>query len=287
MIIQMILLLAVWRVEPIDYNIKREKYDDVLKMLGKLFEIPASAGLPSKEQDKAAWEQAREKYFRDWIVMRRNELIADEAKVDKSITYAKAVCAPKYRNNTWAAAFVCVVSQFSAIGPVAIFSSTLIKEIQEKESDFPLSITTGILILGTVGLFGCWLAAVPLWYFGRKTILWTSHLAMGITHVLIAVFYSTEDYVAMYSMMQVFCFLYFFGSGNISYIYPGEICLDQGAGLSVAMVWTTEIILSVTIPFMIDSNMGVSGAFYFYAALNFIGTVYCLCLKETRGLTPI
>lgn len=87
--------------------------------------------------------------------------------------------------------------------------------------------------------------------------------------------------------MQIFCFLYFFGSGNISYIYPGEICIDQGAGLSVAMVWTTEIILSVTIPFMIDSNMGVAGAFYFYAALNFIGTIYCLCLKETRGLTPI
>lgn len=47
MIIQLILLLVVWKVEPIDYNIKRNKDEDVMKMLVKLFDIPQSANMPS------------------------------------------------------------------------------------------------------------------------------------------------------------------------------------------------------------------------------------------------
>lgn len=82
-------------------------------------------------------------------------------------------------------------------------------------------------------------------------------------------------------------FWYYIGTGNVGYIYVGEVCVDQASGFALSALWGTEIILSFLISYMINSPLGVVHTFTCYAVLNAIAFVYVLLMKETRGKTAI
>lgn len=201
------------------------------------------------------------------------------------MTFKEAVFGAKNWRATWISFGMAVMNQFSAIGPVCIFASILIKDIEKKTEDFPINVNSGVLLIGVVAIVSALGGALPLHYFGRRPILIVSHGSLAVTHAIIGILYHYEQYVTMYIFIQFFVFWFYAGTGNVSFIYCGEVCLDQAMGVVLAGLWMTEIILSFLISYMIDSPLGVTFTFVVYAALNFIAFIYCICLKETRGLT--
>ena len=130
------------------------------------------------------------------------------------------------------------------------------------------------------------LGVFPARFMGRKIILTSSHMALAITHAIIAILYGTRNYLAMYAFMQVFIFWFYIGTGNVSFIYAGEACVDQAMGVVLGVRWMTEMIMSFTISFMLASPLGVTYTFVVYAVLNLVAFAFMCTLKETRGKTP-
>lgn len=199
----------------------------------------------------------------------------------------EALFGEEYWRATWMSSFLNIGNQWSAIGPVCIYSSTILKEVMiETDGEFPISIREGVLIVGATTMISALLGALPARYMGRVLILWTSHLALSITHAIIAVLYATRNYMAMFIFMQVFIFWFYIGTGNVSFIYAGEACVDQAMGVVLGVRWMTEMAMSFTISFMLGSKMGVTYTFALYAILNFFVFIFMSTLKETRGKTP-
>lgn len=177
------------------------------------------------------------------------------------------------------------MNQVSAIGPVCIFSGNLLEFIHEKEPDFPIEIRDGILVVGLVSFAGAVLGAIPGRLMGRIPILTSSHLLIAITHAIIGILYEFEYYMSAFIMIQIFILWFYLGTGNVSFIYCGEACVDQAMGIVLGARWLTEIAMSYTISFMLDSPLGVTYTFIVYCGLNVIAFVYFCFMKETRGKT--
>lgn len=143
------------------------------------------------------------------------------------------------------------------------------------------------MIIGVVALISSWVGAFPARYIGRIKLLAVSHFALCITHAIIGVLYFYEQFVIMYLFIQFFVFWFYIGTGNVSFLYIGEVCVDKAMGIALSGLWGTEIILSFLISYMIDSPLGVTYTFVTYAILNFIAFIYALMMKETMGKTPI
>jgi predicted MFS family arabinose efflux permease len=143
-----------------------------------------------------------------------------------------------------------------------------------------------VLLIGVVAIISAWAGAIPLNYFGRRPILVVSHFSLAVTHACIGILYHYKQFVVMYVFIQFFVFWFYVGTGNVSFIYCGECCVDQAMGVVLAGLWMTEIILSFLISYMIDSPLGVFWTFMVYAFLNLVSTFYSLCLRETKGLGP-
>lgn len=195
----------------------------------------------------------------------------------------------RYWRSTWLCFGLGIVNQVSAIGPVQIFSGSLLKIIKEETGgEFPISITAGVMIIGINGFVSAVLGAIPARYFGRMTILlWTTMLIV-IFHAAIGVLFEFKYYTAMYICMQLFIMFFYVGAGNVAFIYFGEACVDQAMGVVLGGRWFTEMFMSAVKLYMIDSPLGVTYTFVIYAALNLLGFFFCLIfLKETRGLSPL
>lgn len=156
----------------------------------------------------------------------------------------------------------------------------------ETNGEFPITIREGVLIVGIVTMISAILGVFPARYMGRVVILTSSHLSLAIVHALIAILYAQKSFIAMYVFMQVFIFIFYIGTGNVSFIYCGEACVDQAMGVALGLRWMTEMTLSFLISFMIDSEMGVVYTFVTYSVLNFIAFIFMCFLKETRGKSP-
>lgn len=218
--------------------------------------------------------------------MRRDELKRAEARA-KSISFKTAVFGEDYYRATWMSAGLNIGNQFSAIGPVCIYSSTILKEIMiATDGEFPISVRSGVLIVGISTMVGAIAGVFPARYMGRVLILTSSHLGLAITHAIIAILYHYESYMAMYVFMQIFIIIFYIGTGNVSFIYAGEACVDQAMGVVLGVRWLTEMAMSFTISYMLASPLGVTYTFVVYAVLNFIAFVFMCFLKETRNKTP-
>lgn len=269
-----------WKYEPLDFLIKRDRDAEALKFLPQIYNIPTR-----KNVDKSD-KEAVNAYYQGFIDKRRVELVAAEAEASK-VTFKEAVFGTDYYRATWMSACLNIGNQFSAIGPVCIYSSTILDEImKETNGEFPITIREGVLIIGTVTMLSAFLGVFPAKFMGRVLILTSSHMALAITHAIIAILYYVRSYVAMYAFMQIFIFWFYVGTGNVSFIYAGEACVDQAMGVVLGVRWMTEMVMSFTISLMIASPMGVVWTFVVYSVLNLVAFTFMCFLKETRGKTP-
>jgi hypothetical protein len=107
-VFQAIFCLAIFKWEPIDYLIKKQTKEadaDAEKLVALLYSVPKGSTKDPKE------------VFANYVVLRRDELIADEAS-QKKISFKEAVFGEKNWRSTWLCFGLGIVNQVSAIGPV-------------------------------------------------------------------------------------------------------------------------------------------------------------------------
>ena len=110
---------------------------------------------------------------------------------------------------------------------------------------------------------------------------------MSITHLLIGIFITTEQYEACFAFIIGFICIWQTTHGNIDFIYFAEVCVDQANGLALGGLFGTMIVMAFLVSFLIDSSLGMAGTFFLYAGTSFVGVIYNLVfIKETKGLTP-
>jgi hypothetical protein len=181
---QVLMLLLQWKYEPLDFLIRKERDAEALTFVQMIYDIPAEKNIAKTDKE------ARDKYFSEYIALRRAELQRAEAAA-KQITFKMAVFGEEYYRATWMSACLNIGNQWSAIGPVCIYSSTILKEIMEQTNgEFPIKIREGVLIVGATTMVSAILGALPARYMGRVLILTSSHLALAITHAIIAILYA-------------------------------------------------------------------------------------------------
>ena len=89
-------------------------------------------------------------------------------------------------------------------------------------------------------------------------------------------------------MIIVFIFSHHFSTGDFAWVYIPEVCVDSATGLAASGQFINLVILSLTFEFMINSELKVYGSLWFFAAITFIGFIFCLLVvKETRGLSDL
>jgi hypothetical protein len=192
---QLLMISLKWKYEPLDFLIKRERDEEALKFLPLVYNIPTR-----KNIDKSDAEAVKA-YYKGFIDKRRVELVAAEAEASK-VTFKDAVFGQDYYRATWMSACLNIGNQFSAIGPVCIYSSTILDEVmKETDGEFPITIREGVLIIGAVTMVSALLGVFPAKFMGRVLILTSSHLALAITHAIIAILYYVKSFVAMYVFM--------------------------------------------------------------------------------------
>lgn len=174
-LIQVILMIAIFRWEPIDYSIKNGKDEAALHMLQLLYD---------PVDDEAIKEEVLKKYVDE----RRAELKKAESK-KKKVGFKEALLGHDYWRATWTCFFIGCCYGFSAIEPVNVYSSTLlIKMLEISKGDFPLSVKEGVLIINTANFIGSFLAVFASRYVGRKLILSIGHTSMFLCHLLVGIF---------------------------------------------------------------------------------------------------
>lgn len=105
----------------------------------------------------------------------------------QKVTFKEALFGEKYWRSTWLSFGLGVGNQLSAIGPVTVFASTLLADIESSDPSFPLTIKEGVLLITTGALVFGWLGIIPAKYFGRKRILVICHAVLTIEHAIIGI----------------------------------------------------------------------------------------------------
>jgi len=204
------------------------------------------------------------------------------------VTYKEALFGENYKRATWTCFFVAFFNQACAIDAVNIFCTTLLIEIERKTNgEFPLKVKDGAFFIGVANTFFATFATIPIRYIGRKKILFGGHFLMGTAQVLIGVMYMIDQYVALYCFLILFISGFQLSTGNLSFIYFAEACVDSAMGVVIACQFFTMVVFSLAISYMVDSALKMQGTFWIYAVINFIGVVFVgVFVKETKGKTP-
>lgn len=74
----------------------------------------------------------------------------------------------------------------------------------------------------------------------------------------------------------------------MAWIVFAEACSDSAMGLVLGALFGTMVIMSFTVSYLIETDLGFEGTFWLYSSFNFLCTLYCIfILKETKGLSPL
>mmetsp|Transcript_34158 Transcript_34158/g.59675 ORF Transcript_34158/g.59675 Transcript_34158/m.59675 type:complete len:471 (-) Transcript_34158:23-1435(-) len=120
---------------------------------------------------------------------------------------------------------------------------------------------------------------------GRRPLFIVGCAGMMVTHIILGLL----DVLAAPPMVAVFLiciFIIFFeiSLGPVTWLYCGEIMIDKGIAIAVAINWMSATIVTLTFPYIIMPGMYV--AFFLYGSVCAAGLAFCLIfVKETKGLS--
>jgi hypothetical protein len=183
---------------------------------------------------------------------------------------------------------VGITAHMCAIGPIVAFSTTLLLKVEElTNGTFPISPFVGSFIMTFTNLFSAGIGPLAAKWFGRKTIMLAGSFFMSLTHLIIGIAITMEQYGVCFAFIIVFICIWQTTHGNINFVYFAEVCVDQANGLALGGMFGTMIIMAFLVSFLIDSSLGMAGTFFLYAGTSFVGVIYnLLFMKETKGLSP-
>ena len=167
-----------------------------------------------------------------------------------------------------------------------MYSTTLFQEM-EKTGKTKITPREGTYIWGCACAGGTLISTFTVCYFRRKTLLIFGHIAMALTHALIAIFNNKTMDNLMISMVYLYALVYSNSSGPLAWMYATETTIEAAFGTCILVLTGMIFILSLVGPIiMADNSLGPSNTFFIFSGLSLCGAFYvALFFKETKGLT--
>ncbi|XP_050356142.1 facilitated trehalose transporter Tret1-like isoform X1 [Nymphalis io] len=147
------------------------------------------------------------------------------------------------------------------------------------------------VMFALVLLSGSLLSALFSDKFGRRVLLVTSSIAVGLCLSGMGVFIQTSILPPWVTavLILLYCFAFMFGSGSVPYVLLTEAFIPEVQSLASMLlmewVWLLNFFIVGVFPYMIKF-FGVHGSFYSFACFAIIDTIIGLFLvPETKSLT--
>lgn len=207
-------------------------------------------------------------------------------KSSSNLTLRDALFNPQYRNATWINFVYIIFHELTGVNVINLYSNQMLKQMQDNGSS-SLSPRTGTYIIGVVESVSALFASlVMIKIFGRRTLVLWGHAAMGVTHLMIAIYNNRGNSTGIIVMMNLFMVAYQTTSGPVAWVYAAETNIDAALGFSILTLWGTVLVLSLVVPnIMNDSSLGPTNTFYLFAAFAVLAVIYVyFFFKETKGL---
>ena len=136
-----------------------------------------------------------------------DEILADlkgkSSKGASNVTLGQACCDKKYRRSTWVAFALCFFQQQTGLDGIMIYSNTIFQEMYNNKK-IGFTGKQGSYLVGVISFIASVLSPIPLVYFGRKTLLFTGQMVMGISLIMVAIFQILD-----YSIPIIACIIIF------------------------------------------------------------------------------
>jgi MFS family permease len=91
--------------------------------------------------------------------------------------------------------------------------------------------------------------------FGRKTLLMFGQLVMGICCIVAGLCLIFKAYIWTYILVLVFICAFSIGTGSVAWVYCSEVTTDRASGFVVGAMFTTSLIYTLTMEYMMASKM--------------------------------
>lgn len=178
---------------------------------------------------------------------------------------------------------MCV--QASGIGPIVVFSTTILLKLKEETNgEFPIQPRDGTILINLVTPIVAVLSFLVYKSLNRRTLLLLSHTFLVAAHGAIGLSMITEQYVILFVCMLLFLAWFQFFEGAMCFIYPAEVCVDTGMGVVLGGIFLSMILMSFTVQYMMASPLNIHGTFWVYSGLNLLCILFIyFFVKETKG----
>ncbi len=198
----------------------------------------------------------------------------------------------------WAGIAIAALQQFVGINVVFYYGEVLWRAAGFSEGDALLiNVIGGIInVVSTVVA----ISLVDKW--GRKPLLLTGSLMMGVFLAVLAVVFGTagvaedgnlvlSDSAGLVALFSANLYIVGFGLswGPVMWVLLGEMFPNQirGAALSIAGLtqWASNFLVTMTFPILLGT-VGLGGAYGLYAGFAFLSFfIVRAIIKETKGMT--
>lgn len=198
-----------------------------------------------------------------------------------------------------------VFQQFVGVNAVLFYDSEIFSSAGFTNSNQVSLLVGGSQVVATA--IGCLIVDRT----GRKKLLFLSGMVMGVTLLLLGVYYDLasinnpkakkvsifgkyshtvpEDQISWMAILSVVIFIVMFsiGWGPLPWLLMSEIFPPRARGLACGMVtlvnWTLVFVITKTFDQMTKS-LSLQGTFWFFAFNSFMSVLYTLCfVPETKG----
>jgi major inositol transporter-like SP family MFS transporter len=184
---------------------------------------------------------------------------------------------------------LALVQQLTGINTAEYYAPTIMKSTGLGTSASLIS----TIFVGAIGVIGTILGIWLLGKANRRPLLMIGFSGVAASDVLLAIMFKLPESTVRSYLILVFIMLFVFFVQTfigtliwlmLSEIFPMTIrgyCM----GIAVFFLWTINTVISYVFPYMI-TNLGSSGTFWVFAAINVISLLFCIKFApETRGRT--
>lgn len=204
-------------------------------------------------------------------------------KPASALTFTELFRNPKYKRMIRIGVLLGFIQQVSGINANIFYSTSTFKEIGGSTSIARIY----TFIMGVVNFISGLLTLPLLKRYGRKTLLISGSVFMGIDLIVLGLF---SGYVGGGGPLPIICinlymFFFAYSLGTTLWAYLGEVCNDKALTLSAGVNLFFTCVITISFPFAVQA-FGISISFFFFAlALVFAVVYFHFDCIETKGKT--
>ena len=261
-----------------------------------LFFIPKSPRFSMVKDDEAGARKTLTKLFGGTVAERKVNEIKASLAGDHKPRLSDIFMGGKLRPIVWVGIGLAVFQQLVGINVIFYYGAVMWEAAGFTEAD---ALKQNVF-MGLMSIFATLLTVFLIDKFGRKPFLLIGSVGMAVMLAVVAWAFGTGNLVdgnlvldpsmGKLSLYAAMAYVFFFNMtwGPVMWVLLGEMFPNQirGSALAVAGLsqWLANFLVTITFPWML-ANLGLSFAFFVYAAFAFISIFFVkMAVKETKGM---